>query len=66
VDIDAAPVLSVIVAGDMPFRDLSHLADKIVKERLQRVTNVGSAKLVGNRDRKIWLWLNPDKMRQYG
>jgi HAE1 family hydrophobic/amphiphilic exporter-1 len=66
VDIDAAPVLSVIVAGDMPFRDLSHLADKTVKERLQRIANVGSAKLVGNRDRKIWLWLNPDKMRQYG
>ncbi|MFH0939071.1 MAG: efflux RND transporter permease subunit [Planctomycetota bacterium] len=66
VDIDAAPTLSVIIAGDMPFRDLSHLADQIVKERLQRVANVGSVKLVGNRDRKIWLWLNPDKMRQYG
>ena len=64
-DIDAAPILAVVVSGDLPPRDLSHLADKTVKERLQRVRNVGSAKLVGKRDRKIWLWLNPDKMQQY-
>jgi len=64
-DIDSAPVLSVVVSADMPFRELSRIADKVVKERLQRVPDVGSARLVGNRDRKIWLWLNPLKMKQH-
>ena len=65
-DISAAPILTVIVSADLPIRELSHLADKTVKERLQRVRNVGSAKLVGTRDRKLWLWLDPVKLKQHG
>jgi HAE1 family hydrophobic/amphiphilic exporter-1 len=64
-DLDSAPILTLVVSANMPIRDLSRLADKTVKERLQRVRNVGSAKLVGRRERKIWLWLNPEKMKQY-
>jgi HAE1 family hydrophobic/amphiphilic exporter-1 len=65
-DVDAAPILTVIVSADMPAREISRLADKTVKERLQRVRNVGSARLVGNRDRKIWLWADPVRLRQHG
>ena len=42
VDIDAMPILTVLVSGDKPPRELSHLADKVVKERLQRIRDVGS------------------------
>jgi hypothetical protein len=31
-DIDAAPIMAVIVSGDQPIRDLTHVADKTVKE----------------------------------
>lgn len=65
-DVDAAPILTLVVSADMSVRELSHLADKTIKERLQRVRNVGSARLVGKRERKIWLWLDPEKMRQHG
>ncbi|HVP12760.1 MAG TPA: efflux RND transporter permease subunit [Phycisphaerae bacterium] len=61
-DIDAAPIMSVVVSGDMPMGRLTHLADKTVKERLQRIRNVGQVKLVGGRDREIWLWLDRDKL----
>lgn len=61
-DIDAAPVMAVIVAGDLPIRDLTHIADKTVKERLQRIRNVGQVKLVGGREREIWLWLDRHKL----
>ncbi len=64
-DIDSSPILAVIVSGDMPIRELTHLADKTVKERLQRVRNVGQVKLVGGRDRKIWLWLDRDRLEGY-
>jgi HAE1 family hydrophobic/amphiphilic exporter-1 len=36
-DVDAAPILTVVVSADLPPRELSRLADKTVKERLQRV-----------------------------
>ncbi len=65
-DIDAAPILTVVVSADLPVRELSRVADKIIKERLQRIRNVGSARLIGNRDRKIWLWLDAERMKTHG
>ena len=65
-DIDAAPIMTVVVSGDLSPRELTRLADKTVKERLQRVPNVGQVKLVGGRDREIWFWLNRDKLEGYG
>ncbi|MFH1024890.1 MAG: efflux RND transporter permease subunit [Planctomycetota bacterium] len=64
-DMDSAPILTVVVSADMGPRELTILADKTVKERLQRIRNVGSARLVGGRDRKIWLWLDPERLRQH-
>jgi HAE1 family hydrophobic/amphiphilic exporter-1 len=64
-DVDAAPIMAVIVSADMPYKDLSHLADKVVKDRLERVRHVGSVKLVGQRDRKIWVWLDPERLQQH-
>lgn len=61
-DIDSAPILAVVVSGDKPIRELTRLADKTLKERLQRVGNVGQVKIVGGRDREIWLWLDRDKL----
>ena len=66
VDLDAAPILTVVASGDLGDRDLYDLADKQIKERLQRVRNVGAVKIVGGRERKLWLWLNPDLMKQHG
>lgn len=65
-DIDASPIMAVVVSGNMSTRDLTHLADKVVKERLQRVRNVGQVKLVGSRDRKIWVWIDRAKLEGYG
>lgn len=64
-DVDASPIMAVVVSGDMPIRDLTYLADKTVKERLQRVPNVGQVKIVGGRDRQIWLWLDRTKLEGF-
>lgn len=61
-DIDSSPIMAVVVAGDQPIRQLSVIADKIVKTRLQRVAGVGQVKLVGNRDRNIWIYLDPYRL----
>ena len=64
-DPDAAPIVTVVLSGAMGPRDLYRIADKTVKERLQRIRDVGSVKIVGGRDRKLWLWLDPDRLRQH-
>lgn len=61
-DADAAPIMAVVISADKPIRELTHLADKVVKERLQRVPNVGQVKLIGGRDRQIWVWLDNNKL----
>lgn len=66
VDPDAAPILSVLMSGDMPARDLTAFADEEVKERLQRVPGVGSVELVGGRKREMRIWLDAAAMRARG
>jgi HAE1 family hydrophobic/amphiphilic exporter-1 len=65
IDPDAEPILSVMLSGDMATRDLTEFADKIVKERLQRVPGVGQVVILGGRKRQIRVWLDADKLRAY-
>lgn len=65
IDPDAQPIMSVMVAGDLPIKDLTRFADKTVKERLQRISGVGAIRVVGGRDREIRIWLDALKLRAY-
>ena len=65
IDPDAEPILSVMLSGDMATRDLTEFADKVVKERLQRVPGVGQVVILGGRKRQIRVWLDADKLRAY-
>jgi hydrophobic/amphiphilic exporter-1 (mainly G- bacteria), HAE1 family len=64
-DVDAAPIMTLVVSGDLGARELYDLADKRIKEQLQRVNDVGSVKIVGGQERKLWLWLDPIRLRQH-
>jgi HAE1 family hydrophobic/amphiphilic exporter-1 len=65
-DPDSEPIVSVIVSGSLPIGELTSLAKNSVKERLQRVSGVGSVQLVGGREREIRIWMNASSMRGYG
>ena len=65
VDPDAQPIMSIMIAGDVPIRELTRFADDTVKEQLQRLPGVGSIRVVGGRDREIRVWLDAAKMRAY-
>lgn len=65
-DPDSEPIVSIIVSGPLPIGELTSLAKNFVKERLQRVSGVGSVQLVGGREREIRIWLNAPSMRGYG
>lgn len=64
-DVDSAAVLSVIVSGNLAERELGRLAEKEVKERIQRIRDVGSVRMVGFRDRKMWLWLDREALDRH-
>jgi HAE1 family hydrophobic/amphiphilic exporter-1 len=65
-DVGAAPILSVALSGKMAPRDLTKLADDVVKERIQRVAGVGSVDLVGGRDREIQVLVDPARLAGLG
>ncbi|WP_068467917.1 efflux RND transporter permease subunit [Candidatus Protochlamydia phocaeensis] len=58
-DIDSAPIMAVVLSGDLPIPTLSQIADKVVKDRLQQVQGVGQIKIVGKQDRNVWVYLDP-------
>ncbi|MBN1606612.1 MAG: efflux RND transporter permease subunit [Polyangiaceae bacterium] len=65
-DIGSAPIMTVALSGELAPREMFRVADKIVKEELQRVNGVGSVELVGGRNREIHVYLDPDRLSGYG
>ncbi|HEX8337622.1 MAG TPA: efflux RND transporter permease subunit [Pyrinomonadaceae bacterium] len=64
-DTDAAPVLRIAVSANKPLREVTDIADKEIKERLESINGVGQVQIVGGASREIHVWLDPDKMRAY-
>ncbi len=64
-DNDQAPALTVAVAGDRPLRELTEVADKIVKVQLERSFGVGEVRLVGGLNRAINIWVEADRLAAY-
>jgi len=65
VDFDAAPVLAISVYGDRPIREITEIADKQIKQRLESVRGIGSIQIVGGRKREIQIWLDAEKLQAY-
>ncbi|MCX5796313.1 MAG: efflux RND transporter permease subunit [Elusimicrobia bacterium] len=64
-DPGSLPVMSIAVSGEMPIRELTTIAKKQVKERLESVDGVGKISIVGGREREIHIVLNPLKMASF-
>ena len=65
-DSDATPVLRVVVSGPQSLREVTEIADKKIKQRIESVSGVGQVSIIGGRERQINVWVDPDKMRSYG
>ena len=60
---DDSPVVSVAVSSrEKSLRDLTTLADQVIKKRLENVNGVGQATLVGGVKREIKVYLNTDAL----
>ncbi len=66
VDIGAAPILAIAMAGDMPKRELTAIAKDVVKQRLQTINGVGGIDIVGGQEREFHVWIDPQKLDSFG
>ncbi|HEX8748512.1 MAG TPA: efflux RND transporter permease subunit [Pyrinomonadaceae bacterium] len=64
-DTDAAPVLRIAVSAPRSLREVTDVADKKIKERIESINGVGNVEIVGGREREIQVWVDPDKMRAF-
>lgn len=64
-DNDQSPILSVALSGDRSARELTELADKIVKVHLERSGGVGEVQIVGGIERAINVWVDADRLAAY-
>src|SRR5215211_6864095 len=62
-DTDASPVLRVVVSAPAALREVTEVADKQIKQRIESVNGVGQILILGGRERQINVWLDPDKLR---
>jgi HAE1 family hydrophobic/amphiphilic exporter-1 len=64
-DTDAAPVLRIAVSANKPLRDVTDIADKEIKKRIESINGVGNVEIVGGATKEMHVWIDPDKMRAY-
>ena len=66
IDPDAAPILSVSLAGPAPIRDITEFADKNLKRQIESISGVGQALIVGGRPRQINVIPDTEKLAGLG
>jgi HAE1 family hydrophobic/amphiphilic exporter-1 len=65
-DVDAAPVMALVVSGRRSPREITELADKRIKRALESVKDIGAVTLVGQRRREIQVAVDPNRLTAYG
>jgi HAE1 family hydrophobic/amphiphilic exporter-1 len=62
---DLSPVLTVALSADRPIRELTEMADRLVKIPLERSSGVGEVRIVGGLERAINVWVDADRLAAY-
>jgi Cation/multidrug efflux pump len=65
-DINAAPIVSLALAGPLAKRDLTSLAKDNIKQRLQAINGVGGVDIIGGQEREFQVWIDPRRLESYG
>jgi HAE1 family hydrophobic/amphiphilic exporter-1 len=64
-DNDSTPVITISLSADRSLRELTELADKIVRVQLERTGGVGEVRVSGGLDRAINVWIDADRLAAY-
>src|SRR5215813_1064826 len=64
-DPDATPILQIAVSAPRSLRDVTLIADKQIKQKLENTKGVGQITIVGGARRELHVMVNPDRLRAY-
>ncbi|MDX2150927.1 MAG: efflux RND transporter permease subunit [Bryobacteraceae bacterium] len=64
-DPDSDAVITMVVSGQRPVRELTEIADKQIRRALETVDGVGGVDINGGRKRQINIYLDLNKMNGY-
>jgi hydrophobic/amphiphilic exporter-1 (mainly G- bacteria), HAE1 family len=64
-DVDASPVISIAVSGKRSLREITEIADKQIKQSIESMAGVGQVRWIGDRQREVQIYIDPDKLRAY-
>lgn len=65
-DPDATPIMQIAVSAARPIREVTQIADKLIKQRIENARGVGQVRIVGGVKHEISIRLDPDKLHSYG
>jgi len=65
-DLDAAPIMTIGVAGNRDIREVTEIAKRQIQEPLQTVPGIGNVFLTGGRSRAINIRIDIDRLRAHG
>jgi HAE1 family hydrophobic/amphiphilic exporter-1 len=64
-DPDAQPILRIAISAPRSLRDVTLIADKQIKQKLENAKGVGEITIVGGAKREIHVQVDPDRLRAY-
>ena len=64
-DNESQPILTLALSADRSLRELTEIADKILKVQLERASGVGEVRIVGGLERAINIWVEADRLAAY-
>jgi HAE1 family hydrophobic/amphiphilic exporter-1 len=64
-DNESTPVVSIALSGNRPLRELTEIADKVVKMQLERASGVGEVDIIGGLERSINIWVDAERLAAY-
>jgi HAE1 family hydrophobic/amphiphilic exporter-1 len=65
-DINAEPVMTLAVSGDLPLTETYRLAKDRIKQRLETVPGVAKVNLMGGKEREIQVAVDRGRLEAYG
>lgn len=64
-DTDQSPILTIALAGNRSQRELTEIADKLVKKEIERSLGVGEVNVLGGLERAISVWIDADRLAAF-
>src|SRR3954447_20959511 len=65
-DPDAAPIMQIAVSAPRSLRDITMIADRQIKQKLENSKGVGQITILGGARRELHVLVDPDRLRSYG